>query len=89
MTPSNEEIAESLRLLSLTGTTMDEIAGVFSGATSRQRVSLPYLAYTVCCVCKRVRLYGGVWLEWGADEGYEVSHGLCPDCFRERYGEDE
>ena len=45
----------------------------------------------ICCICKKIRTRENAWepLEQYIEEHSEAefTHGLCPDCLREHYGE--
>ena len=44
----------------------------------------------ICAHCKRRRLDDGTWVkEPEGTEHTNASHGICPDCFEEKYGKDE
>lgn len=42
-----------------------------------------------CMYCHRVKSESGEYVAEETPDNAIVSHGLCPDCFRERYGEEE
>jgi len=44
---------------------------------------------TICMFCKRRKLDSGAWADDDNPNRTElVSHGICPDCYKEKYGDE-
>lgn len=47
---------------------------------------------SICMICRRVKLDDGTWIldPPGTEHpDRNLSHGYCPDCFREKYGDED